>query len=372
MHPVVCLDRGFSSQFEGEFGWFARGEEYRVDRSDEIADGLVYLQDRASQGAWIVFALYYEAGFHLMELPQQIREKQQAACYCRALIFDQPPQAITLDQVATVRLPRWEEPEFSRYAAAYALIQEAIASGVCYQVNHTFRVYGKSDEDPWELYRTLLKNQPADYGGFLNFGDTQILSRSPELFLEKRSNQLRSEPMKGTSPRHQDPAIDDALLDALLSDTKMQAENLMIVDLIRNDLSRVSEQHSVNVTRLFEPRPLKSVHQVSSVVESTISEDVGAKHLIQALFPCGSVVGAPKAKAFELIQELEADQRGIYTGSLGLIEPDGDLTLSVAIRTIEQQASNLVLGLGSGLVADSVLQDEWQECLLKGKFAGIS
>ena len=222
------------------------------------------------------------------------------------------------------------------------------------------------------MYRTLLKNQPADYGGFLNFGDTQILSGSPELFLEKRSNQLRSEPMKGTSPRHQDSSIDDALLDTLLSDTKMQAENLMIVDLIRNDLSRVSEQHSVNVTRLFEPRPLKSVHQVSSVVESTISEDVGAKHLIQALFPCGSVVGAPKAKAFELIQELEADQRGIYTGSLGLIEPDGDLTLSVAIRTIEQQASNLVLGLGSGLVADSVLLDEWQECLLKGKFAGIS
>jgi anthranilate/para-aminobenzoate synthase component I len=151
----------------------------------------------------------------------------------------------------------------------------------------------------------------------------------------------------------------------------MQSENLMIVDLIRNDLSRVSEPHSVKVSRLFEPRSLKSVHQVSSVIESTAARNIETAQLIQALFPCGSVVGAPKAKAFELIQQLEADKRGVYTGSLGLIEPSGDLTLSVAIRTIEQTDTSVVLGLGSGLVADSVLDGEWQECLLKGRFAGV-
>lgn len=146
----------------------------------------------------------------------------------------------------------------------------------------------------------------------------------------------------------------------------------MIVDLIRNDLSRVSEPHSVRVSRLFEPRTLSSVHQVSSVIESTLRSDIDPCALIKALFPCGSVVGAPKAKAFELIQMLESDTRGVYTGSLGLMEPSGDMTFSVAIRTIEQRGEQVVLGLGSGLVADSDLQDEWAECLLKGRFAGVA
>jgi anthranilate/para-aminobenzoate synthase component I len=222
------------------------------------------------------------------------------------------------------------------------------------------------------LYQLLVNNQPADFGGFIDFGHDQVLSRSPELFVEKRGQYLRSEPMKGTARRDPNPIIDQQILDDLLSDAKMQAENLMIVDLIRNDLSRVSESHSVRVSRLFEPRTLSSVHQVSSVIESTLRSDIDTCALIKALFPCGSVVGAPKAKAFELIQMLESDARGIYTGSLGLMEPNGDMTFSVAIRTIEQCGEQVVLGLGSGLVADSDLQDEWAECLLKGRFAGVA
>lgn len=371
MHPVVCLDRGFSSRFESEFGWISKGVEYQIDQPGEIANGLTYLQDQAAQGAWVVFALNYESGFHLMELPKAVQEKEQAAVYIRALIFDEPPKALTLDPISPVKLPQWQALDFAGYASAFNAIQDAITAGVCYQVNHTFRVQGQSLESPWDLYRTLLHNQPANYGGFIDFGEHQILSRSPELFLEKRGLQLRSEPMKGTAPRSADALTDTQILQTLLSDTKMQSENLMIVDLIRNDLSRVSEPHSVKVSRLFEPRSLKSVHQVSSVIESTAARNIETAQLIQALFPCGSVVGAPKAKAFELIQQLEANQRGVYTGSLGLIEPDGDLTLSVAIRTIEQTDTTVVLGLGSGLVADSVLDDEWNECILKGKFAGI-
>ena len=143
--------------------------------------------------------------------------------------------------------------------------------------------------------------------------------------------------MKGTARRDPNPIIDQQILDDLLADAKMQAENLMIVDLIRNDLSRVSEPRSVRVSRLFEPRTLSSAHQVSSVIESTLRYKIDLCALIKALFPCDSVVGAPKARAFKLIQILEFDARGIYTGSLGFMEPSGDMTFPVAIRAVEQR-----------------------------------
>lgn len=372
MRPVVCLDRGFSSEFETEFGWYSKGSVLTVSSAHEVSDGLAHLVAEARAGAWIVLALNYEAGFALMDLPHHVAQRSSSQCDLKAYIYHEPPQALNLNHSVATRLPRWETPDFEAYERAFRAVQDAIVDGVCYQVNQTFRLHGTSKEAPWDLYQLLANNQPADFGGFIDFGHDQVLSRSPELFLERRGQHLRSEPMKGTARRDPNPIIDQQILDDLLADAKMQAENLMIVDLIRNDLSRVSEPHSVRVSRLFEPRTLSSVHQVSSVIESTLRSDVDPCALIKALFPCGSVVGAPKAKAFELIQILESDARGIYTGSLGLMEPSGDMTFSVAIRTIEQRGEQVVLGLGSGLVADSDLQDEWAECLLKGRFAGVA
>jgi len=370
MHPVVCLDRGFSSEFETEFGWYSKGSVLTISSAHEVSDGLAHLAAEARAGAWIVLALNYEAGFALMDLPHHLAQRRPSQSYLTAYIYDEPPQALELNDSIGTSLPSWKTPDFDAYERAFQTVQDAITEGVCYQVNQTFRLRGTSKESPWDLYQLLVNNQPADFGGFIDFGHDQVLSRSPELFVEKRGQYLRSEPMKGTARRDPNPIIDQQILDDLLSDAKMQAENLMIVDLIRNDLSRVSESHSVLVSRLFEPRTLSSVHQVFSVIESTLRSDIDTCALIKALFPCGSVVGAPKAKAFELIQMLESDARGIYTGSLGLMEPNGDMTFSVAIRPIEQCGEQVVLGLGSGLVADSDLQDEWAECLLKGQFAG--
>ena len=371
MHPIVCLDRGFSSRFDTEFGWLSKGIEFQVDHSDQLKSGLRYLAGQAREGAWVVFTLNYEAAFHLMDLPKHVAETQPSKTYLKAYIYSEAPQPIAVDQAPATQFPHWETPDFAHYRNAFKQIQDAIQAGVCYQVNHTFRLYGQSDIPPWDLYRTLLETQPANYGAFIDFKEHQVLSRSPELFVEKRGDHLRSEPMKGTAARDSDEGKDQFILEQLLSDTKMQAENLMIVDLIRNDLSRVSKPHSVQVSRLFEPRSLKSVHQVSSVIESTLQSKVDSSQLIEALFPCGSVVGAPKAKAFELIQKLEPDQRELYTGSVGFLEPSGDMTLSVAIRTVEQSGSRVQLGLGSGLVADSSLEEEWNECLLKGCFCGV-
>ena len=371
MHPVVCLDSGFSGQFDTEFGWLSHGIEFEINRPEQLVEGLRYLSDQSRLGAWVVFTLSFEAGFYLMNLPRHVAEEQASAIYLKAYIYQEPPQVMTVGNASTIQFPHWETPDYEHYQSAFHEIQAAIQAGVCYQVNHTFRLRGQSDIPPWDLYRALLTTQPANYGAFIDFKDHQILSRSPELFVEKRGGHLRSEPMKGTAARATDETEDQQILEQLLSDTKMQAENLMIVDLIRNDLSRVSKPHSVDVSRLFEPRSLKSVHQVSSVIESTILPKVDSSQLIEALFPCGSVVGAPKAKAFELIQNLESDQRGVYTGSIGFIEPSGDMTLSVAIRTIEQRGSQVQLGLGSGLVADSSLEEEWSECLLKGRFCGV-
>lgn len=372
MYPVVCLDHGFSGEFETEFGWYSKGSVLTVVNAHEVSDGLAHLAAEASAGAWVVLTLNYEAGFALMDLPHHLIQKQSSQCYLNAYIYHEPPEALDLNHSVGTSLPSWKTPDFEAYKRAFHAVQDAITEGVCYQVNQTFRLRGTSKESPWDLYQLLVNNQRADFGGFIDFGNDQVLSRSPELFVEKRGQYLRSEPMKGTARRDPNPIIDQQILDDLLSDPKMQAENLMIVDLIRNDLSRVSEPHSVRVSRLFEPRTLSSVHQVSSVIESTLRPDYDTCALIKALFPCGSVVGAPKAKAFELIQMLESDARGIYTGSLGLMEPNGDMTFSVAIRTIERRGESVVLGLGSGLVADSDLRDEWAECLLKGCFAGVS
>ena len=181
-------------------------------------------------------------------------------------------------------------PDFEAYKRAFQVVQEAITEVVCYQVNQTFRLSGTSKESPRDLFQLLANNQAADFGGFIDFGHDQVLSRPPELFVEKRGQYLRPEPMKGTARHDPNPIIGQQILDDLLSDAKMQAENLTIADLIRNDLSRVSESHSVRVSRLFEPRTLSSVHQVSSVIELTFRSDIDTGALIKALLPCGSLL----------------------------------------------------------------------------------
>lgn len=266
---------------------------------------------------------------------------------------------------------------FGAYAQAFARLQEAIRAGDIYQVNLTFPLAGSYRGDELALYRALRPAAQAGYGGVVYDGSDWLLSLSPELFVARHGAALKAKPMKGTRPRADDPAADRALADELASSAKDRAENLMIVDLLRNDLSRVAVPGSVKVDAPFAVESYPTVHQMVSTVRATLAEGTGTLDLVRAVFPCGSITGAPKIRAMELIAEAERDARGPYCGAIGRIGADGDAALNVAIRTlrlspIENGHGRAVLGVGSAVVADSEVETEWRECLIKGGFARAS
>lgn len=248
------------------------------------------------------------------------------------------------------------------YRRRVARILELIAAGDCYQVNFTHALDGQSFGHPLALYERLRAMQPVRYGAFLHHAGGSILSRSPELFVERRGRRLVCKPMKGTAPRHAEPS-------SLAACEKNRAENLMIVDLIRNDLGRLAKPGGVRVERLFEVEAYPSVWQMTSTI-SAEPVDADLQTVFRALFPCGSITGAPKIRAMEIIHALEGGPRGLYCGALGWIAPNGDFRFSVPIRTlVADRAGAVRLGIGSGIVADSNADAEWQECLLKARFA---
>lgn len=271
------------------------------------------------------------------------------------------------------------DPQISlaSYEEAFAALQDAIAAGDIYQANLTFPLAGAFTGDPVALYAALRPAARAGYGGMVFDGDRWLLSLSPELFVSLTAGEARVKPMKGTRPRAVDDAEDQALRDQLAQSEKDRAENLMIVDLLRNDLSRVAEAGSVRVTDAFTIESYPTVHQMVTTVRSHLSPGQGPMELLKALFPCGSVTGAPKIRAMELIAGVERDARGPYCGAIGRIDANGDAAFNVAIRTlhlteIENARGKAVLGVGGAIVAGSDPQTEWREALTKGAFASAS
>lgn len=256
------------------------------------------------------------------------------------------------------------------YGVAFDRVQELIRAGDIYQVNLTFPCDVHFTGDPMALYAGLRPRARAGYGGVIRTGDHAILSFSPELFFSQVRGQLTARPMKGTAPRDPDPARDAALARSLIADDKQRAENLMIVDLLRNDLSRVARAGSVTVPELFKVETYPTVHQMVSTVRGRILPGLSPVDVLRILFPCGSVTGAPKVRAMEIIDMLERCPRGVYTGAMGWIDPEGDAAFNVAIRTIsvKEGMGRGRVGLGSGIVADSDCASEWAECLAKGRF----
>jgi para-aminobenzoate synthetase/4-amino-4-deoxychorismate lyase len=258
------------------------------------------------------------------------------------------------------------------YLAAVARILDYIRAGDCYQVNFTFPLSLRHYGSPLALYARLRRAQPVRHGALLHLPGHDLLSLSPELFVARRGCRLTARPMKGTAPRRADPRADAEQARQLAESDKERAENVMIVDLIRNDLGRLARPGSVRVERLFEVEAYPSVWQMTSTV-SACAPDAGLEQVFRALFPCGSVTGAPKIRAMEIAAELEAGPRGVYTGALGHFAPGGDFSLNVAIRTLVlEHDGNGCLGVGSGIVADSRPELELAECRLKAAFlAGI-
>ncbi|MXN66492.1 aminodeoxychorismate synthase component I [Stappia sp. GBMRC 2046] len=255
------------------------------------------------------------------------------------------------------------------YDEAFARVQEHLARGDIYQANLTMRARFRLDGDPAALFADLLRRQPVGHAAYVDTGKSRILSLSPELFLERKGSTLRTRPMKGTARRGRTMREDRRIARELAADAKSRAENVMIVDLMRNDISRVTEAGSVKVPELFSVETYRTLFQMTSTVEGRIRTGVNFPEIAENLFPCGSITGAPKLSAMSILRDLETSPRGIYTGSIGYLSPDGDFRFNVAIRTlvIDKGGAGEV-GTGSGVVFDSGAAPEYDECILKLRF----
>ncbi|MEZ5873981.1 MAG: aminodeoxychorismate synthase component I [Hyphomicrobiales bacterium] len=255
-----------------------------------------------------------------------------------------------------------------QYGRAFTAVKDYIAAGDVYQINLTQKFHFAFEGDPVALYAALRRKQRVAYGALIVTGGLDVLSMSPELFFRREGQHISARPMKGTAPRGRTPREDARLKTWLAVDEKQRAENLMIVDLLRNDLGRVARIGSVEVTDLFTVETYRSVHQMTSGITAELRSDMGLKDMLRALFPCGSVTGAPKVRAMEIIRELEGGPRGIYTGAIGHVAPSGDCQFNVAIRTVVLDGAHGEMGIGGGIVADSKEESEFEECLLKAHF----
>jgi len=268
------------------------------------------------------------------------------------------------DDVQDARLSVDEQ----HYLECIERIKQYIADGDVYQVNFTSKLKFTHVKPARYLFSRLRSEHPVGHSAFINIGSAQIMSLSPELFLRRTGDRVLTRPMKGTIRRGRWPQEDSEVARQLASDPKNRAENVMIVDLMRNDLGRVCKFGEVSVPRLFHVERYSSLHQMTSDVSGILRDDVSASRLLEATFPAGSITGAPKIRAMEIINELESDARGVYCGSIGMFRPGGDCLLNVAIRTIVQQGMECEMGVGGGIVSDSDPRMEMQEMLLKGRF----
>ncbi|NMF91464.1 aminodeoxychorismate synthase component I [Aromatoleum petrolei] len=344
-------------------------------RADEVDDAFHAIERARLNGKWVAIAACYELGYALEPRLRGLL-RNDGAPLLTAWVYGRAERLSPSETDARIAAVVARCDEHSRLGGVMSLqgeiaeedylrsvrhIRDYIAAGDCYQVNFTFALRGRLYGSPLGLYRALRAAQPVRHGALICHADGAVLSRSPELFVERRGDRLHCRPMKGTAARDTDPA-------ALASSEKNRAENIMIVDLIRNDLGRLAPSGGVRVERLCEVEPYPSVWQMTSTV---VAEPVKASiaDVFRALFPCGSVTGAPKIRAMQIIHELETAPRGIYCGALGWIAPDGDFRFSVPIRTLEvSRDRDARLCLGSGIVADSEPAAEWAESLLKGRF----
>ena len=254
------------------------------------------------------------------------------------------------------------------YTQKIAVIQEHILSGDTYQVNFTDRLQFDFSGSPEAMFAALGENQPVQYSAFLNGENWQILSFSPELFFRLKEGRIVTRPMKGTARRGANAEEDDAIAQWLQQDVKNRSENVMIVDLLRNDLGRICEFGSIQVDELFAVEKYETLFQMTSEVSGTLRPGVRYSDIFQSLFPCGSVTGAPKLRTMEVIQELEHGPRGVYTGAIGFFSPEREAVFNVPIRTLVLEHGRGVMGIGSGIVIDSQPEAEFRECLLKSEF----
>jgi para-aminobenzoate synthetase/4-amino-4-deoxychorismate lyase len=258
--------------------------------------------------------------------------------------------------------------DLASYTAQLEKIKKHIKDGETYQVNLTGKYKFQFQGAPIQLYRLLRDRQKVEFSAVFNCEQVQLLSFSPELFFEKRAAHFRAKPMKGTMPRSMDSIIDASNQARLTQDPKIIAENMMIVDLLRNDLSVIAQPGSVNVPKLFEVEKYETLYQMTSTVSCKVDKNIAFGDIMTAIFPCGSITGAPKVRTMQIINALEKQDRGIYTGAIGYITPQNDMCFNVAIRTLDLSHQRGEMGVGGGIIDDSIAQDEFEEIKTKARF----
>lgn len=345
--------------------------------AEEVAPALADMQAASDAGLHLAGVMAYECGYALEPRLRRLLPARSDAPLLQFGVFDAPrafePAAPGPAAIRDLR-PLWT---FADYQKRFDACRDYIAAGDAYQINLTFPLAGRAEGAPLDLYRLLRARQPVELGGVVALGDETVLSLSPEKFFSTGNGRIFARPMKGTAPRGATEAQDRALALALARDEKNRAENLMIVDLLRNDLSRLSEVGSVEVTDLFSVATFPTLHQMTSGVEARLRKNLSFSQIFAGLFPCGSVTGAPKIRAMEIIAEQEGRRRGHYCGAIGHIRPGGarglgGMRFNVAIRTLTLDGrGGLVCPVGSAIVADSRAREEYEECLLKARFLAI-
>jgi len=343
---------------------------------DEVASVLMQAEARALEGAWCVGYLKYEAAGAFDAALRTHAVQPDGGPLARFLVYNAPlaePEASIAWQACEAHRAQvdWHAlPQRKAFDAAMTRIHMAIEAGELYQLNLTAPMVGRMQGDPLALFGALRRAQPHAYAAWIDGGEEgeSVLSVSPELFFDWRNGRLLASPMKGTAPRGATPAEDAALMEQLKTSAKELAENVMIVDLLRNDLSRVAEPFSVQVPRLFHAEAWPTVWQLSSDVVCSTRPGIGLADVFRALFPCGSVTGAPKVQAMRMIRALEPEPRGIYCGAVGVLQPGGAATFNVPIRTLVLRGERVRCCIGSGITADAQAAGEWDEWRHKRAF----
>ena len=375
MRPVLILDdaaRGQLEAFQRPLGLI------RADTAEEVPAALAAIEAARASGRYVAGYFSYELGYVVEKRLAPLLPSVRAVPLLWFGVFDAP--TIIVGASIDVAFNSWiagrtyagplaHEWDRNAYGARFDRVRQLVAAGDLYQVNLSFRSHFAFVGDGLAYFRTLRTHSAARYGAYIDDGERQILSLSPELFFDlKADGALLARPMKGTAAREADSAADALARLSLAESTKNRAENLMIVDLLRNDMGRIAEIGSVGVRDLFAVETYPTLHQMVSTVTAQLKSGAGVEAVIRALFPCGSVTGAPKIRAMEVIAELEQSPRGVYCGAIGVFAPDGSARFNVAIRTTTIAEGRGELGIGGAVVQDSDAESEYAECLLKARY----
>ncbi|MCK5918886.1 MAG: aminodeoxychorismate synthase component I [Cocleimonas sp.] len=351
----------------GALGYFSYDLARTIEKLPKLAKDNEQLPDMAV-GIY-TWAVIVDHKLKKSYLTGEIKQKESQWSWQQLVeIFSQIPSTVKSNNdkfiVTSAVTSNFNYPQYRR---AFKHIKQYILAGDCYQINLTQRFSASAHGNPWDAYQQLRKLNPAPFSAYINTPFGQILSSSPERFLQVKEKKVEAKPIKGTRPRSSDPTTDKQHITNLQASLKDRAENVMIVDLLRNDISRVCKTGSVTVPSLFDVESYTTVHHLVSTIQATLAKNKDAIDLLKACFPGGSITGAPKIRAMEIIESLEPHRRGLYCGSIGYIDFNGNMDTNIAIRTLVYNQNIIRFWVGGGIIYDSELDAEYQETFDKGK-----